>query len=157
MKSFIYSIALFLLPALLFGQESLVIKGQVTDSWTHDPIMDCHVYVSNQTIGTITDEMGNFEIEIPKCYMTQCLIISHVGYEKGIIIIHEIGNEELEVELEDRGITLAEIVITPDYNWIIYKTILDPYVRNVPKTSPDKNDFLKAMSSNKIKVKSTMY
>jgi len=119
--------------------------------------MDCHVYVSDQTIGTITDEMGNFELIIPKRCMTQCLIISHVGYDKGIYIIHEIGNEELEIKLEDRAIALAEIVITPDYNWIIYKAILDPYVRNVPKTSPDKNDFLEAKSNDKIKVKSKMY
>ena len=157
MKTIIYLLAFFLLPALLFGQENLVIKGQVTDAWTHDPLMDCHVYVSNQTIGTITDEMGNFEIEIPKRYMTQCLIISHVGYEKGIVIIHEIGNKELEVELDERVIALAEIVITPDYNWIIYKAILDPYVRNVPETSPDMNDIIEAKSDDKIKLKSTMY
>jgi hypothetical protein len=157
MKSIIYLIAFFLLPALLNGQENLVIKGQVTDAFTHEPLMDCHVYVSNQTIGTITDEMGNFCIEVPRRYMTQCLIISYVGYEKKIIIIHEIGNKPLDIGLEYAVIALSEIVITPDYHWIIYKAIIETYVRNEPGTSHEKDVILEVMSDDKMKVINTMY
>jgi len=159
MKTIIYIITLFLLPALLFGQENLVIKGQVTDAETLKPLMDCHVFVSNQPYGTITDEMGNFEIEIPKRYMTQCLIISHMGYEKEITIIHEIGNRALEIVLEYKVIELSELVITPDQYWITYNEIFDPYVREVSEPSPVKihDDIIEAISIDKMNLIKTMY
>ena len=157
MKTIILLFVSFLLPALLIGQENLVVKGQVTDAETHDPLIDCHVYVSNKMIGTITDELGNFELKIPKRYMTQCLIISHIGYQNQIMIIHEIGKNKLKVELEYSVEALAELVITPDDHWIIFKAKFDPYVRDIPEESVDKEDFLEVMSNDRLEIINTMY
>jgi hypothetical protein len=132
MKTIIYFTAIFLLPALLSGQENLVIKGQVTDAHTYDPITDCHVFVSNEAIGTITDENGDFELEVPRKYMTQCLIISHIGYKRQVIIIHDIGKKKLQIELTGSTEALSEIVVTPVFDRINPKLNFDPYTQDTP-------------------------
>jgi hypothetical protein len=127
MKYLIYILAIILLPAFLHGQENLVFEGQVTDAVTHDPLPESHVYISCQHSGTVTNSKGNYQIEIPSCCMTQCLIVSYMGYEKYIIPIHEIAQHEFDIELQYGVLALAELVITQDQYWIIFKPKFDPY------------------------------
>lgn len=129
MKVIIY-ISLFLLPAFVPRQEKLVFEGQVTAADSHDPLVDCHVYVSCKHFGTITDEEGNFYLEIPTCCMTQCIIVSHVGFEKYIAPAHDIPAKEMEIQLEPGVTTLAELLITPDYYRVILQPEFEPYRRD---------------------------
>jgi hypothetical protein len=157
MKTIIYILVIFLLPASLFGQETLVIKGQVTDAEKHEPLAECHVYVSCQHFGTITDENGNFELEIPKCYMTQCLIVSYMGYERFVFPIHDIGNKKMNIELNYNVIALAEIVIKPDCYRIIFKAEFETYEPEIPEIITALDEHIEAMSNYKIETLNTMY
>ena len=127
MRTFIHLLAIFLLPTLLYGQDNLIFKGKVTDALTHEPLADSHVYVSSQQSGVVTDVNGNYQIEVPRSCMTQCLIVSYMGYEKFIIPIHNIAQSEFDIELDYGTIVLAELVITPDYYQVIYHSESDPF------------------------------
>ena len=127
MKTLIPLLAIFLLPAFLHGQETLVLSGRVTDAVTHEPLTDSHVYISCQHTGAVTDADGMYQLEIPRCCMTQCLIVSYMGYEKYVVPIHDIVQKDLNIELEDGAITLAELVITPDHYKVIYTSEYEPF------------------------------
>jgi len=63
----------------MMGQFSLV-KGKILDEKTGDPLAYVNVGVRDTSIGTFSDENGEFKLELPKGNFT--LIISLVGYEK---------------------------------------------------------------------------
>jgi len=58
----------------------LSISGKVIDAETLSPIPNCHVYISGTTIGTVTDEEGNFKVN-GLVLGRHILVISHVSYE----------------------------------------------------------------------------
>jgi hypothetical protein len=127
MKIIIYIFATFLIPTFLPGQHYITIKGQVTDAVTHEPLNECHVYVSCKHLGTITNADGGYTLEIPTSCMTQCLIISYMGYQKYIVPVHDVSKENLDVQLEYGVIALAELIITPDHYRVIYQSRFEPY------------------------------
>jgi len=58
----------------------LSISGKVIDAETLSPIPNCHVYISGTTIGTVTDEEGNFKVN-GLVLGRHTLVISHVSFE----------------------------------------------------------------------------
>jgi len=150
MKTIIYIVAIFLLPASLFGQEYQVVKGQVTDAEKHEPLAECHVYISCQHRGSVTDKKGNFELGIPRRCMTQCLIVSYVGYERYVLPIHEIGNDKIDIELKPAAIALVEVVVKPEYYRIIFKENFEAYEPEFPEMIATLDEHIEAMSNDKI-------
>lgn len=76
MKRILLSILFGLLGTLTYSQ---VITGVVMDQETKEPIAFASVYFSGTFVGTTTDELGNFEMDITK-YASRPLSISAVGY-----------------------------------------------------------------------------
>jgi hypothetical protein len=157
MKIIIYIFATFLLPTFLPGQQYITIKGQVTDAVTHEPLNECHVYVSCKHLGTVTDADGGYTLEIPTCCMTQCLIISHMGYQKYIVPVHDVSKETLNVQLEYGGIVLAELIITPDHYRVIYPSKFEPFRSGDMELLIADEVYIQAMSQKKIAKLYTMF
>ncbi len=76
MKRILVFILFGLLGTLTYSQ---VITGVVMDQETKEPIDFASVYFSGTFVGTTTDELGNFEMDITK-YASRPLSISVVGY-----------------------------------------------------------------------------
>ena len=157
MKIIIYILTIFLLPAFHNGQENLVIKGQVTDAVSHEPLNECHVYVSCKHLGTVTGENGSFLLEVPTCCMTQCLIISHMGYQKYIVPVHDVSKKDLDIRLEYGTILLAELIITPDYYRVIYQPEFEPYRPDNMEIFIADEAYIQALTQKKLAKLSTMF
>lgn len=156
MKIIVYIFVTFLLPTFLPGQPYITIEGQVTDAVTHEPLNECHVYVSCKHLGTITDADGSFILEVPTSCMTQCLIISYMGYQKYIIPVHDISKKELDIHLEYGIIALAELIITPDHYRVIYQSKYEPYRSRDKEIFIADEVYIQALSQKKLAKLSTM-
>lgn len=75
---------LFVLLLVTSHCLSQSIKGVVIDSKTNLPIETAAIYFDNTTIGTTSNEQGEFEIDLRQG-VNSPLIISFLGYEKVII------------------------------------------------------------------------
>ncbi len=157
MKIIIYILAIFLLPSIPPGQQNIIIKGQVTDAESNDPLVESHVYISCRHTGTITDEEGNFFLEIPRCCMTQCLIISYMGYQKYIVPVHDISKKEIDVQLEHGAIAMAELVITPDHYRVIYQSKYKPYKASNMEIFIADDEYIQAITQKKLAKLTTMF
>ncbi len=83
------------------------ISGRVMDGEFNEPLIGASVIVEGTTIGTITDENGNFNLLIPED--AQNLMISYIGYET---IVIPVGNQTIfNISLEMDISTLGEIVV----------------------------------------------
>lgn len=130
---------IILLNPVSHAQGPVVIKGQVTNGMNHMAIKNCHVYLEGKVAGTITNEYGEFSIEIPQQYLDRKLNVSHVGFETWVIPISEIDTHCLEVKLTESAVLLAEVIIMPEK-----EEIIDTLIASIRKEFPGEEELLTA-------------
>jgi len=89
-------------------QETIILKAQVVDATSLDPLIAATILVPDSTIGVISDENGSFKIVVPRSVKE--LSISYVGYEQKIISIEELKEIKV-VKLNRSNSYLDEITI----------------------------------------------
>ncbi len=99
------------LPAVVFGQNT--VRGIISDSSNHDPIVGANVVVINSSLGTATNLDGEFTIlHIPSGL--QKIKVSCIGYEPQVreINFEKEKDVQLNVALTPTVISGEEVVIT---------------------------------------------
>jgi hypothetical protein len=115
MKLILTTLTFFFFCATMFAQTFL--KGKVVTSDTRKPVVSANVFLSNTSVGTITDENGEFIItHFPDGRYD--LVVSYIGYESYIISIQ---SNKLPAGLE--------VVLKPKVNEL-KEVILEPYEKN---------------------------
>ncbi len=99
----------FLFPLFCFSQT---LTGRVIDKVTQEPIETVSVYFDNTTVGTTTNEKGEFSISYTDAIQST-LVISYLGYEK-VLISDFRKNNNLLVELIEASSELDEVHIAYD-------------------------------------------
>ena len=90
--------------------QSIVVSGTVKDKLTREPIPGVGITVKGTTVGTATDERGNFSFSTTqKAPFT--IVISFLGYTSIERLITE-NTTQLELELESTAILGQEVVIS---------------------------------------------
>ena len=98
-----------LFAMILTSQEKRkVITGQV--NFKHAVISDVHVVNKNSNQGTITTDLGFFEIPV---FVGDTLEFSHINLEKQEMIVTEsnISQKKIEIDLQEKTYALEEIIV----------------------------------------------
>jgi len=104
-------VVLLVLPCLLFAQG--LIRGTVTDSTTHDPLVGANVHLMGTAFGGVTDIEGMYKVtSIPAG--TYRLRVSYVGYKarERDVTIHEGETITFNANLPADVIEGSEVVVT---------------------------------------------
>ena len=104
---FLLTIIFVALLSEVYGQKN--ISGFVIDQATRNPIPYVTVYISGTTIGTITNEKGEFILE--KVSNSSLIVFSHVSYITKTILMNESTLSELKLSLQLRTLDLKEIKV----------------------------------------------
>ena len=107
MKQFILGI-LFIVFGSIFMYSQTKVGGQVYDG-NKQPIPFANVVFVNSTVGTITDENGNFYMESDESYSS--IKISFLGFETKTIPLTKKVTYKMEIILEEEAATLDAVVI----------------------------------------------
>ena len=84
-------IALTLISCVLFSvmsTQSVDIQGVLMDSVTKKPVTFANIGIAEKSLGTVSDENGNFSLAIPDSLAKHDLTISRIGYQKTTIAIN---------------------------------------------------------------------
>lgn len=107
----IKKIFLNFLLALLFADGAIaqtkVIKGTITDSVTHAPLIGASITVPGSEIGTASDKSGYFLLQVPEA--TKAIEISNLGYTPQMIDAS--SNLPLQISLSATAKGLNEVVV----------------------------------------------
>ena len=96
-----------------FAQQ---IKGVVTDSVTHEPLMYISIYYQEKRdMGTITNIDGEYNLDARRNGGT--LVFSAVGYISKTVKVHY-ANQTVNVQLAPDNVLLNEIVVKPKLSLI---------------------------------------
>jgi len=85
--------------------QAIEVHGRVTDS-TGRPLIGVTVQVKGSTAGTVTNDQGEFQIEVPD---DAVLVVSYVGYQTVEIPVN--GRSTLEIVLRPSISQLNEVVV----------------------------------------------
>ena len=93
-----------------------VIKGQIVDKKTREPLAGATLRVPGTSLGTLTDLNGNYKLSLKAG--TYTLQVSYIGYKTEMIKGVSVGNAEkvLNFELNEDTQALGEVTVTARKN-----------------------------------------
>lgn len=104
-----------------FALHAQIIRGNVQDAKTLEPLPFANVFLNNTTIGTVTDLQGNFTLPALKHAGTYELIVSFVGYQpfKSDVAVEldEVINANVKLIPAELELSNVEIKSTRDIAW----------------------------------------
>jgi len=108
-----------LIVFLLFINTSLiafnqVINGTIFDNKTKEIIYSASIYFSGTSVGTLSDQNGNFKLDISK-YPSMPLTISAIGYYSVTLKVFPAGKPNL-VYMNPKLFELNEVVVNANFN-----------------------------------------
>jgi hypothetical protein len=106
MKFFLFFISVLI---CLAGQGQFTLKGLVTEAGSKKNIAGASVFLSNTSIGTVTNNAGEFELAVPSGRFD--LIVTFVGYETLVKVITGKTDEILKLEVTPKAQVLADVVV----------------------------------------------
>jgi len=107
MIRFYLSLGFCLLLAFVASAQNRTIKGQISDAKTGETLIGVSVLVKGTSIGTSTDNKGNFSVNVPN--NNSILVINYVGYAKREIAVG--ANAELKITITANETTLDDVVV----------------------------------------------
>ncbi|MBI9063648.1 MAG: carboxypeptidase-like regulatory domain-containing protein, partial [Marinilabiliaceae bacterium] len=87
--------------------DKKTLKGAVVDAETNQPLVGVNVYVKGTTLGTITDENGQFEFKVPD--EPGWLVFSFIGFEDQEISL--VGKTSFSVVMIPVASSVDEVVV----------------------------------------------
>jgi hypothetical protein len=110
MKILLLAAAMLLICGLAnAATNDYFVRGIVRDATTNEPIAYAAVSITGQTVGTVSDNKGIFDMTVPN--NTRSLTIWRQGYAKKVIEIKKSHVNLYEVLLTPEAETLGEVVI----------------------------------------------
>ncbi len=113
--------------------QNIVLKGQIFDKETNEPVPFATLILKEQEIYRVADENGFFEITIKKAMLESATVaISSVGFETKIISLKELNDKTY---LKPRFEELEEVVIS---GYLSPKTVLRKAILDKKLNHPTK-------------------
>lgn len=141
---------LFLVLLLAKGitlQAQVILKGQILDKSTRDPIAFANISYNNGRAGTSTDIEGQFTLNISEQYSGE-IIISHVAYEKLVFTYQDFKKNHALILLKPLSLTLQEVTVLAGENPA--NALIRNVIKNRDNNNPDKLRDYQYISYNKV-------
>ena len=99
------SVFILFMGTTAFAQSK--VSGKVTDGSTKEPLTGATIVIQGTTVGTFTDNEGNYSLEVPAG--ANILVVSYLGYTSQDVEIG--GQSTVDVALTVGAINLNEVVV----------------------------------------------
>lgn len=96
-----------------FQLNAQLITGKVFNKSTGEPLVYASIGVMETTHGTITNEQGDFSLDIKDIPINSNIRFSMIGFNSQTIPLNELRKEENVIRLEDQTYKLSEIIVKP--------------------------------------------
>jgi carboxypeptidase-like protein len=108
MKKNLLLLFAFICVNTILAQEK-TIRVALQNALTKEPVQSASIMVSNSSLGTLSNDDGDFQLTIPK---PSEIIITHLGYKSKAISSSDYTDTELVVFLEPNEQMLEEVIVT---------------------------------------------
>ena len=91
---------------------NFTIRGVLSDLQTEEAIIFASVHILNTSIGTVTNQDGEFQLNISDSLQHLTVRFSHIGYESREIELSLLKDRFIAVSLEPKVFPLQEVVVS---------------------------------------------
>ncbi len=120
----IYLFLLLLLFQDALSQTTITIGGKVTDNATKEPLAYVTIHLAGTSLGTVTNQSGNFILKYPATGQGKTAVFSHLGYKPFQMSLKNAPETNLVISLVPQPLEMKEIVVKPlNALDIVYKCI----------------------------------
>jgi hypothetical protein len=102
----------FLICNVCYGQ--VVIKGKILDEKTKSPVPYASIGITNGTVGTATDERGDFLIKVNPEHQNEKLILSSLGFGNKMVSIDSLvrkANPDMILYMVPYPLVLEDVIV----------------------------------------------
>jgi hypothetical protein len=93
------------------SKTHITIGGKLFDCQTEEPVLSASVGLVNTTIGTITNQDGEFQLMIPDSLLHAKVRFSHIGYESREMEIALLEGQHVDLALNPQVVSLQEVIV----------------------------------------------
>ena len=111
-------------------QTHFTVNGFLFDSETETPVIFASVTILNSTVGTITNQDGEFQLKAPDSLLHHTVRFSHIGFENREIELALLKDNFINLGLNPSVIPLQEVVVSPVYPELELKEMLNHRAAN---------------------------
>ena len=109
---FVLSVLVSLISFLTKAQNNFkVIKGKVVEKSSGKSLAFSSVYVKGTTIGTVTNDSGEFNFNVPLTYEKDSLVVSYIGFQNFYGVVKDIPGQ-ITIHLNEAVLNLEDIAVT---------------------------------------------
>ena len=91
--------------------DRALLKGRVVDRRSGKPLSYATIALLETSLGSITNQQGEFSFKLPLDLPDPMMVISFMGYKSQVFPVSYPVEEELEIQLEKELIPLQEVII----------------------------------------------
>jgi hypothetical protein len=147
MKRFLFGLIVLFnsISSPLFSQnlKYIYLKGTVLDKTTHEPVLSANIFLKKSSIGTFSNEIGEFDLALPDTLLNDTLALSSIGYKTYKVRISNLDlNKSHTFFLEQDEILLQEIVVSAKAQQA--KEWVEKAFKKLSKNKPSKQYLLQA-------------
>ncbi|TFV93602.1 carboxypeptidase-like regulatory domain-containing protein [Algoriphagus kandeliae] len=107
-----YLLWIFLCFFSLSTKSQSLVKGQVTDSSTGDPIPFVNIIIVDLAKGTVSNLGGEFNFKLPENAQDQMeVVFSHIGYESLRLVVAELKDSPISITLDPSDYELNQAIV----------------------------------------------
>jgi hypothetical protein len=120
-------IIFFLTIISISKAQNIVIKGNVKDAYSEEPIPMASVLLSQKKSGQLTDSAGNFFLRLNAFPKGDTIIVTYVGYQPKKIALGTKSRDTLYVIISlERGSMPKEVVVKSKHSkgWMLWRRIV---------------------------------
>jgi len=127
------------------GQNSSMLKGMILDEKTQEPLPYTNILVLHQYKGTVSNENGNFSLDITDLNSTDSISFQFIGYQTKKALLSTLDSN-VHIYLKEDLINLSEAFVygNPPNPKDIIKKVLENKEQNYKRISAKSQTFMRS-------------
>ena len=118
------------LSSFVLAAQGIAISGKIVDKNTHNPISYANIIVEKSGIGVISNEDGEFVLNVEAISLKDTVKVTHIGYDAYVISLSDLKALNKGIEMDISPKVLDEIVIRPSDAVVIVKEAFQKIKKN---------------------------
>ncbi|HNP18376.1 MAG TPA: carboxypeptidase-like regulatory domain-containing protein [Fulvivirga sp.] len=126
---------------LVSNGQSIILQGKVLNDSDSTPVAFCNIYINQGSIGTHSNESGEFILKVPENASNDSLTVSSIGYGNYSQRISDLDTKtNLIIKLKQYTMLLEEVTIIASKDTLA--AIIKKAISKIPQNYPRKTFYL---------------
>jgi len=93
------------------NQSTIHVRGKIIDKESFEPLPFANISLFGKSIGTISNEQGEFSLKIPIKLIDENIVFAYIGYKNSLFPLKDLSLSNNIIYLEKSFIPIQEVII----------------------------------------------